>query len=73
MNPPEYKHILEDVHTPQFEDKVDFLSSLSPFKPLRNETVRKLAPCFQMVVSRGRWRGAEKPCFSWLAGSLAGE
>ena len=38
-------------HVKQFEEKVDFLSKLPPFKPLSIREVRRLSPCFHLVVS----------------------
>ncbi|KAL6760137.1 hypothetical protein V8C86DRAFT_1168574 [Haematococcus lacustris] len=50
----EYNKALSDVHAPAFEAKVRFLASLAPLRPLREDVVRKLAPCFQEVTFRAK-------------------
>ncbi|KAJ9524972.1 hypothetical protein QJQ45_005873 [Haematococcus lacustris] len=50
----EYNKALSDVHAPAFEAKVRFLASLAPLRPLREDVVRKLAPCFQEATFRAK-------------------
>jgi hypothetical protein len=39
---------LADIQSEAFDAKVSFLYSLAPLRPLREDVVRKLAPCFQV-------------------------
>jgi hypothetical protein len=39
---------LADIQSEVFDAKVSFLYSLAPLRPLREDVVRKLAPCFQV-------------------------
>ena len=38
-------------HVRAFEDKVEAISMIPPFKPLSIREIRRLAPCFHLLVS----------------------
>ena len=37
-------------HVKEFESKVDFIAKLPPFKPLSIREIRRLTPCFHLLV-----------------------
>eukprot|EP00798_Chlamydomonas_sp_ICE-L_P007291 gene7291-407_t len=44
-----YKNNLAALQEPSFKEKVAFLHSLAPFRALREDVVRRLTPCFQLL------------------------